>query len=154
MCLPSFCYYMVAGGHVWLSSYSLLCSHSSLARSRSSIHFEKVVKIGSKFSKYHSYVTSTISVCVYVCGFVVAAHYSCGWYELKLLKRGVISLVNIITTIYYHSTKVITFSFSVAYTHHQDYLWRRNSSCLFSVSEWKSAKFEYIQASLEWQTYE
>lgn len=85
--------------------------------------------------------------------FFAVAHYSCGWYELKLLKKDVISLVNIITTIYYHSTKVITFSFSVAYTHHRNYLWRRNLSCLFSVTEWNAAKFgEYIcSASFEWQ---
>lgn len=63
--------------------------------------------------------------------FFQAGHYSCGWYELKLLNRDVISLVNIITAIYYHSTKVTTPSFSVAHTHHQNCLQRRNLSCLF-----------------------
>lgn len=73
----------------------------------------------------------------------------------KLLKRDVISLVNIITAVYYHSTKVITPSFSVACTHRQNYLRSRNSSCLFSVSEWNAAKLgEDVLSPFEWQVYE
>lgn len=79
-----------------------------LAHSRSPIYLKKVITVGSKLSNYcFPYFPSTISA------FLLLPTIHVG--GMKLLRRDVISLVNIIATIYYQSTKVILI-FSGLYT--------------------------------------
>lgn len=148
MCVSCFPYYTASPSRLGAAaSYSLpLCTHGTW----------HIVGTQYVFKKWLNWVLNSANIVppIFLIPlqpfFPPAAHYSCGWNELK---KNVISLVNIITAVYYHGTKVITPSFSVAYTHPWNYHLRsRNSSCLLSVSEWNAAKLgEYVLGPFEWQ---